>query len=78
MIESFIRELENEIQQLFPMGEACSNQKTYLEEVDGSAQNPRGKHLSRPGGPFWGRLAAILDFAGSAALQVVSKSPRRR
>ena len=40
MIESFIRELENEIQQLFPMGEACSNQKTYLEEVDRSTQKP--------------------------------------
>ena len=28
--------------------------------------------------PFWGPMAAILDFAGGAALQAVSKRPLRR
>ena len=28
--------------------------------------------------PFWGPLAAILDFAGGAVLQAVSECPRRR
>ena len=28
--------------------------------------------------PFWGPLAAILDFAGGAALQAVSERPLRR
>ena len=50
-------------------------QKTYLEKVDGSAQKLGGRHLSRPRWPFWGLLAAILDFAGGAALQSVSKCP---
>ena len=36
------------------------------------------RHLSRPRPPFWGPLAAILDFAGSAALQAVSERPLRR
>ena len=31
--------------------------------------------LSRPCRPFWGPLAAILDFSGSAALQAVSECP---
>ena len=31
-----------------------------------------------PRRPFWGPLAAILDFAGSAALQAVSGCPWRR
>ena len=31
------------------------------------------RHLSRPPLPFWGPLAAILDFAGGAALQAVSE-----
>ena len=30
----------------------CSDQKTYLAKVDGSAQKPRGTHLSRPRRPF--------------------------
>ena len=47
-------------------------------KVDGSAQKPRGRHLSRPPLPFWGPLAAILDFAGGAALQAVSERPLRR
>ena len=53
------------------------DQITYLAKDDGSAQNPWGKHLSRSGRPFWGPLAAILDFAGSAALQAVSECPWR-
>ena len=28
----------------------------------GSAQKPRGRHMSRPRQPFWSPLAAILDF----------------
>ena len=32
----------------------------------------------RPHCPFWEPLAAILDFAGGAALQAVSECPRRR
>ena len=56
----------------------CSDQKTYLAKVDGNAQKPRGRHLSRPPLPFWGPLAAILDFAGGAALQAVSERPLRR
>ena len=35
----------------------------------------RGGHLSRPSRPFWGPLAAILDFAGGVALQTVSECP---
>ena len=36
--------------------------KTYLAKVDGSAQKPKGAPLSKPRRPFWGPLAAILDF----------------
>ena len=49
-----------------------------LEKVDGSAQKSRGGHLSRPRRPMWDPLAAILDFAGGAALQVVRECPLRR
>ena len=38
----------------------------------------RGRHLSRLRRPFWAPLAAILDFAGGAALQAVSECPLRR
>ena len=31
-----------------------------------------------PFGPFWAPQAAILDFAGGAALQAVSEGPLRR
>ena len=34
--------------------------------------------FSRPRPPFWGPLAAILDFAGGAAMQAVSERPLRR
>ena len=34
--------------------------------------------FSRPPLPFWGPLAAILDFAVGAALQAVSERPLRR
>ena len=47
----------------------CSEQKTYLPKVDGSAQKPRGRHLTRPCRPFWSPLAAILYFACGAVLQ---------
>ena len=47
-------------------------------KVDGSAQKPRGRHLSRPCWPFCGSLAAIFDFKGLAALQAVSECPLRR
>ena len=50
-------------------------QKTYLAKVEGSAQKPRGWHLSRPCWTFWG---AILDFAGRAAFQAVRECPWRR
>ena len=55
-----------------------SAQKTYLSKVGRSAQKHRGRHLSRPFRPFWGPLVAILDFAGGAAVQAVSKCPLRR
>ena len=54
----------------------CSYQKTYLAKVDGSAQKPESRHLSRPCWPFWGPVAAILDLAGSTVLQAVSEHPR--
>ena len=43
----------------------CSDQKTHLAKVDGSAQKPRSTPFSRPRQPFWGPLAVILDFWGS-------------
>ena len=49
--------------------------KTYLAKVDRSAQKPSGTPFSRPSWPFWGPLAAILDFAGGAA---VGECPPRR
>ena len=54
------------------------HEKTYLEKLDGRALKPRGRHLYRPWRPFWGPLAAILNFAGGAALQAVTECPRRR
>ena len=41
-------------------------------------KKPRGRHLSRPCQPFRGPLPAILDFAGGAGLQAVSKCPLHR
>ena len=40
------------------------DQKTYLPKVDYNGQQPSGRHLSRPHGPFWGPLAALLDSTG--------------
>ena len=37
--------------------------------------NTWGKHLSRPRPPFWGPLAAILDFAGVAGGKQVLPAP---
>ena len=45
----------------------CSDQKSYLAKVAQKALKPRR--------PFWGPLAAILDFAGGAALQAVRECP---
>ena len=56
----------------------CSDQKTYLAKVAWNAQKLRGRHLSRPHRLFWGSLAALLNFAGGAALQAVSERPLRR
>ena len=42
--------------------------KNYLAKVDNSAWKHIGKHLSRPRWPFWGSLAAILDFVGGAGI----------
>ena len=39
-----------------------TNQKTYFAKNDGSAQKPRGTPIYRPHQPFWGPIAAILDF----------------
>ena len=61
-----------------PKEKECSDQKIYLEKVAKNAQKARGRHLSRPRRPFWGPLAAILGFAGVAALQAVSERPLRR
>ena len=61
-----------------PKVKECSDQKTYFAKVAENAQKRRGRHLSRPRPPFWGPLAAILDFAGGAALQAVSERPLRR
>ena len=49
--------------------------KNLFSESWKERQKPRDKHLSRPCLPFWGPLAAILDFAGDVALQVVSECP---
>ena len=42
--------------------EGMIESKTYLEEIDGSAQKPMNRPLSRPCWPFWGPMVAILDF----------------
>ena len=54
----------------------CLDQKTYFAKVYRNTQKSRGKHLSRPRWPFWGPLAAILDFIGGGVLQAVSKCPQ--
>ena len=48
--------------------------KTYLAKVAKNAQKSRVRHLSRPRRPFWGPLAAILDFAGVAGGEQVPSS----
>ena len=57
-------------------GQIRSDQKTYIVKVDRNNKKPRGRH--GPHWPFWGPLAAILDFAGGAALQAVGERPLRR
>ena len=39
---------------------------------------PKNLGVDRPLRSFWGPLLAILDFAGGAALQVLSECPLRR
>ena len=51
--------------------EGVLGSKNLFSKVAWNAQKPRGRHISRPRRPFWGPLAAILDFAGGAALQAV-------
>ena len=58
--------------------EGVLGSKTYFVKVGRSAQKHRDRHLSRPRRPFWGPLAAILNFVGGAVLQAVSKCPLRR
>ena len=43
-------------------------QETYFANVDENTQKPKRRHISRPCQPFWGHLAAIMNFAGGAAL----------
>ena len=52
--------------------------RELFSKKESSDQKPWGRHLSKPRQPFLGQLAAILDFAGGAALQAVNKCPRRR
>ena len=56
--------------QLFLKERLLGWKQNYGGKVDRSAQKS-----SRPRLPFWGPLAAILDFAGGAALQAVSERP---
>ena len=46
------------------------DQKTYFAKVDRSTKKFRGRNLSRPRRPFWGPLAAILDFTAIFTLTV--------
>ena len=43
-------------------------------KVDWSTQKPRGTPLSRPRWPFWGPLAAILDFEVLIERMIESKN----
>ena len=45
-------------------GVYISWQSTYVVKVEGSAQNPISRHLSRPCRQFWGPLLVIFDVAG--------------
>ena len=45
---------------------SCSDQNTYFAKVVWSAQYPRVRPLFRPNWPFWGPVAAILDFVVSS------------
>ena len=44
-------------------------------DAEDREKNNRGRHLSRPRLPFWGPLAAILDFEGGAGGERVPPSP---
>ena len=57
--------------------EGVLRSKNLFSESCLKSQKHRDKFLSRPRQPFWGPLAAILDFEGVAALQAVSECPRR-
>ena len=57
--------------------EGVLGSKNLFSEVDRSTQKPTGSHLSRHHRPFWGPLAAILEFAGFAALQAGRECPVR-
>ena len=52
----------------FPFSITTSSHRTDLANVDVTSQKPWARPLSRPCRPFLGPLAAILDFAGGAAL----------
>ena len=54
-------------------------EKLILQKLTGRPKKLRVlETFSNPVGHFWGPLAAILDFEGGAALQVVSECPWRR
>ena len=51
---------------------------TFSHRRSAGIEKPGGRHLSGLCRPFRGPLAAILDFEGGVALQVVSECTRRR
>ena len=51
----------------------CLDQKTYLAKVERSAQKRGVGTFQDPFSHFLGPLVVILDFEGSALLQVVSE-----
>ena len=53
--------------------ETTLREESALLSLLSNAKQPTGRHLSRHHRPFWGHLAAILDFVGSAVLQTVRR-----